>query len=78
MRDDHLVKLGEVSGKLDLVIDNQDAHNAKLDALELRLRGVEQRSVERGGKRGGLTGAIVSAAINLAVLMSGGTHPPKL
>ena len=74
MRDEHLVELGRVSGKLDLVIDGQQVTHNKLSELEQRLRLVESRSV----KKGGITAAVVSAAINLAVALSSGGQPPKI
>lgn len=55
--------LGEIKGKLDMVITSQKETNVKLGALDNRLRRVETRSALNGAISGGL----VSIGIALAI-----------
>jgi hypothetical protein len=40
--------LGRLEGKMDAVLSLQEAHGAKIDALDTRLRSVENRSAIAG------------------------------
>jgi hypothetical protein len=52
-------RLGEISGKLDMVLANQEAAAGRYDGLDKRLRTVEQRQfLHTGGA--GMLGAIVT------------------
>lgn len=55
--------LGQVSGKLDMVISNQDKQEKKLDGMDGRLRSVETRSAIIGAG----AASIVSIGIALAI-----------
>lgn len=55
--------LGNIEGKLDMVISNQDKHEKKMDGMDGRLRGVESRSAIIGAG----AASIVSIAVALAI-----------
>lgn len=55
--------LGEVSGKLDVVMANQDKSDAKIDGMDNRLRKVETRSTMLGAG----AGALVSVGVALMI-----------
>lgn len=61
--DEHMLLLGEIKGKLDLVIGNQDAHATKLDGLDTRLRKVETRAAVGGALSGGLVSVGVAIMV---------------
>ncbi|AKH36887.1 MULTISPECIES: hypothetical protein [Nitrosomonas] len=63
MTDEHTLLLGEIKGKLDLMIERQDESNARLDKLDTRLRKVETKSAINGAVSGGL----VSVGIALMI-----------
>lgn len=63
MADEHMLLLGEIKGKLDLVIGNQTAHASKLDGLDSRLRTVETRAATFGALSGGLVSVGVALMI---------------
>lgn len=62
MSDEHTLLLGEIKGKLDLVIAGQDKTNTRLDSMDSRLRSVETKAAVNGG----LAGGIISVTIVLA------------
>lgn len=55
--------LGRIDGKLDLVIKNQKAVDAKLTEMDQRLRNVEVTAA----KAGAISGTVVSIGIALIV-----------
>lgn len=59
--------LGEIKGTLDMVRQDQQRHGAKLEALDGRLRSVENRSAVAGA----VGGALMAVGINLAGLLLG-------
>lgn len=63
MADEHMLLLGEIKGKLDLVIGNQTAHASKLDGLDTRLRKVETRAAVGGALSGGLVSVGVAIMV---------------
>lgn len=63
MSDEHMLLLGEIKGKLDLVIGNQEAQGTKLDGLDSRLRTVETRAATFGALSGGLVSVGVALMI---------------
>lgn len=66
MADEHTLLLGEIKGKLDLVIDGQEKTNQAVGSLDTRLRRVETKAAVNGGIAGGLVGvgmALASAKI---------------
>lgn len=63
MADEHALLLGEIKGKLDLVIGNQVAQGEKLDGLDNRLRKVETRAAMNGAVSGGLVSVGVALLI---------------
>lgn len=44
MEKEHLMALGRIEGKLDMMLDNQKKQDGRLDAIDTRLRKVETRS----------------------------------
>lgn len=58
--------LGEIKGKLDMVITNQQEHSAKIDGIDSRLHRVEGKSAALGAG----AGALVS--VGLAILIEKG------
>lgn len=58
--------LGEIKGKLEMVITNQETHDAKLDSMNGRLHKVEGKSAAFGAG----AGALVS--VGLAILIEKG------
>jgi hypothetical protein len=63
MTDEHMLLLGEIKGKLDLVIERQDEGNTRLDKLDNRLRKVETKSAINGAISGGLVSVGVALMI---------------
>lgn len=61
MADDHALLLGEIKGKLDLVITNQQIQGRQLSGLDTRLRKVESKAAVGGA----LMGALVSVGVEL-------------
>jgi hypothetical protein len=59
--DIHLL-LGEINGKLDMVVKNQDKMDGKIDGLSNRISTVESKAA----KHGMVTGAV--AAIGIAII----------
>ena len=68
MADEHTLLLGEIKGKLDLVISNQDAQGTKLDGLDNRLRRVETKAASYGAVAGGLV------SVGIGLLIEKGKH----
>ena len=58
--------LGEIKGKLDMVITNQQEHGAKIESIDNRLHRVESKSAMLGAG----AGALVS--VGLAILIEKG------
>jgi hypothetical protein len=69
--EDHLLLLGEIKGKLDLVIDNQVTSDARveqrLDSIDERLRAVEIKAAVNGAVSGAVTGGVISVGISLLI-----------
>lgn len=61
----HLLLLGEIKGRLDHMKNNDDVMLAKLEAIEERLRSVEQRSALNGAVSGGVVAAVVAVGTSL-------------
>ena len=57
--------LGQVQGKLDLLIDGQKAHGAKLEAMDGRLRKVETRTAVTSSGLGAAAGLIMATCVEL-------------
>ncbi|BBF86291.1 MULTISPECIES: hypothetical protein [Chromobacteriaceae] len=57
--------LGRIEGKLDMIVDSQAKQNVRLDAMDARLRHVEQQAA----KAGAISGGIVAVGTALAVEM---------
>ncbi len=68
MDNEHALLLGEIKGKLDLVIERQDQTNDRLDKLDGRLRQVEKRSALNGAISGGLV------SVGVALMIEKGKH----
>ena len=62
---DHAFMLGEIKGRLDTIKQNQDALLSKMEAIDERLRGVEQRSAINGAVSGGVVAAVVAIGTSL-------------
>ena len=68
MADDHneLTRaLGRIEGKLDMIVASQASQNERLDAMDERLRHVEQQAARVGA----ISGGIVAIGTALAVEM---------
>lgn len=69
MQDEHKVLLGEIKGKLEIVIENQTSQrqevNARLDAMDGRLRNVEIKAAKNGAIAGLVTGGIVAVGMEI-------------
>jgi hypothetical protein len=63
MTDEHTLLLGEIKGKLDLMISNQIETNERLDKMDNRLRKVETKSAINGAISGGLVSVGVALMI---------------
>lgn len=57
--------LGRIEGKLDMIAANQANQSERLDAMDARLRHVEQQAA----KAGAISGGIVAVGTALAVEM---------
>lgn len=68
MADEHTLLLGEIKGKLDLVIANQTDQGTKLDGLDHRLRRVETKAASYGAVAGGLV------SVGIGLLIEKGKH----
>lgn len=55
--------LGEMKGKLEMVIVNQEKHDSRFDAIDGRLRKVETKSAMMGALSGGLVSVGVALMI---------------
>ncbi|MCE7915407.1 MAG: hypothetical protein DYH15_12210 [Nitrosomonas sp. PRO4] len=55
--------LGEMKGKLEMVIANQEKHDSRFDAIDGRLRKVETKSAMMGALSGGLVSVGVALMI---------------
>ncbi len=55
--------LGELRGKMDMVISNQQRHDDRFDAIDGRLRKVETKSALTGALSGGLVSVGVALMI---------------
>ncbi len=63
MADEHTLLLGEIKGKLDLVIAGQVTTNQRLDSVDGRLRTVERKASVNGAVAGGIVSIGVAIAI---------------
>lgn len=63
MTDEHTLLLGEIKGKLDLMISSQSETNERLDKMDNRLRKVETKSALNGAISGGLVSVGVALMI---------------
>ncbi len=63
MNDEHALILGEIKGKLDLVIENQKTQGTMIQGIDRRLQRVEKKAAVDGA----LTGALASIGISLTV-----------
>lgn len=63
MADEHTLLLGEIKGKLDLVIDGTERTNHRLDSIDGRLRHVERKAALNGA----VAGSIVSVGMAIAI-----------
>ncbi len=63
MNDDHAMLLGEIKGKLDLVIENQKTQGEMIGGIDRRLQKVEKKAAVDGA----LTGALASIGVSLTV-----------
>lgn len=61
--DKHALLLGEIKGKLDVMMDTQAQHGTKLDGIDGRLRAVELTSSVHGA----LAGGVVSIGVALLI-----------
>ncbi len=61
MSDNLLVMLGEIKGKLDMVVEGQERLDKKLDKFDTRVGRVERSAA----KQGMVTGAIAALGISL-------------
>ncbi|KIC38148.1 hypothetical protein RA27_20480 [Ruegeria sp. ANG-R] len=52
-------ELGSISAKLDNLHAGQQAHSAKLDSMDDRLRAVERKSALNGGVAGGVVAVTI-------------------
>ncbi len=55
--------LGEIKGKVDLIIANQETQGVKINSIDTRLRRVEKKAAVDGA----VTGALASVGISLIV-----------
>lgn len=76
MNSDENRLLGEIKGKLDLVIDNQNTQNEqftkKLDGLDTRLRKVETKAALNGAVAGGIMSIGIAIVIEKLKNIAGG------
>lgn len=54
--------LGEIKGTVNAVLETQKAHGGKLDAMDSRLRNVENK----GAIAGAVSGLLMAVGVNLA------------
>ena len=58
-----MMLLGEIKGKVDLIIANQETQGVKINSIDTRLRRVEKKAAVDGA----VTGALASVGISLIV-----------
>ena len=65
MDDQNLMALGRIEGKIDMLVANQRKQDSKLEAMDARLRTVEQKAAISGALSGGITtvGMMIAAEI---------------
>ncbi len=61
-RDEHTLLLGEIKGKLDLVISGQERQDEKMGSIDDRLRRVETKAALNGAAAGGVVGLGIALA----------------
>ena len=75
--EEHILLLGEIKGKLDLVISNQDTSHERFeerfDGLDTRLRKVETKAAINGAVTGGLVAIGFELAKAKLSLLFGGS-----
>ncbi|KZE34168.1 hypothetical protein [Crenobacter luteus] len=57
--------LGRIEGKLDMIVDSQAKQNVRLDAMDARLRHVEQQAAKAGAISGGIVAVGTAIAVEL-------------
>ncbi len=63
MRDEHMMLLGEIKGKVDLIISNQETQGDKINSIDSRLRRAEKKAAIDGA----VTGSLASIGVTLVV-----------
>lgn len=63
--DEVMQAIGQLQGKMDLVITNQTQHSTKLDAMDKRIGKVETRAALNGAYTGGFV------AVGISLLVAG-------
>lgn len=57
--------LGRIEGKLDMIVASQTSQNERLDAMDERLRHVEQQAARAGAVSGGIVAVGTAMAVEL-------------
>lgn len=57
--------LGRIEGKLDMIVASQATQNERLDAMDGRLRHVEQQAARAGAISGGIVAVGTAIAVEL-------------
>ncbi|MBX9268765.1 hypothetical protein ACPRNU_01950 [Chromobacterium vaccinii] len=57
--------LGRIEGKLDMIVASQSVQNERLDAMDGRLRHVEQQAARAGAISGGIVAVGTAIAVEL-------------
>jgi len=57
--------LGRIEGKLDMIVASQASQNERLDAMDGRLRNVEQQAARTGAISGGIVSIGTAIAVEL-------------
>ena len=57
--------LGRIEGKLDMIVASQASQNERLDAMDERLRHVEQQAARAGAISGGIVAVGTAIAVEL-------------
>ena len=66
MEKEHLMALGRIEGKLDMMLENQKKQDVRLDAIDARVRDVEVAAAVGGAKYGALTGGMATVGVLIA------------
>ena len=57
--------LGRIEGKLDMIVASQASQNERLDAMDERLRHVEQQAARVGASSGGIVAIGTALAVEM-------------